>query len=131
MLLHSTRNTAFSRSWNDADHRVLFLNPEKVRQRRFGSHHHSGKRNNDACIPEESKHASSAFPKDGIPTRLLPNFKVQPAAVGSMNFQERSWAFRIKNESHGCTPPAKRSGTFPGTEHPRPAVTFTHEMSIA
>jgi hypothetical protein len=57
MRLHSTRITAFSRSWNDADHRVLFLNPEKVRQRRFGSHHHSGKQKNDALIPEESRHA--------------------------------------------------------------------------
>ncbi|MCH2289117.1 MAG: hypothetical protein MK447_04250 [SAR324 cluster bacterium] len=48
-----------------------------------------------------------------------------------MNFQERSWAFRSKKEKHGFTPPAKRSGTFPGTEHPRPAATFTHEMSLA
>jgi hypothetical protein len=57
MRLHFTRDTAFSRSWNDADHRVLFLNPGKVRQRWFGSHHHSEKRKNDACIPEELRHA--------------------------------------------------------------------------
>jgi hypothetical protein len=57
MRLHSTRIAAFSRSWNDADYRVLFLNPEKVRQHRFESHHFSGKRKNDACIPEESRNA--------------------------------------------------------------------------
>jgi hypothetical protein len=57
MRLHSTKITAFSRSWNDADNHVLFLNSGKARQHRFGSHHFSGKRKNDACIPEESRHA--------------------------------------------------------------------------
>ena len=35
------------------------------------------------------------------------------------------------NRTDALRSPAKRSGTFPGTEHPRPAATFTHEMSLA
>ena len=53
MRLHSTRITAFSRSWNDADHRVLFLFQKK-----------RGNIGSEAIITPENEKTMPAFLKN-------------------------------------------------------------------